>query len=234
MQELLTYEHLRELQHFAKLGRMSASLLHEISNPLTAAMLNLELGEKQSAAVRRAKEDMKVMRRYIEAARQQVRLQGKATGFRVQPQLDQLQRIVAPLARKGGARLDIGPVPNCRLYGDPVKFQHVISNLLVNAIEAYSECGGGCNQANLVRLTLSHDQDWLTVLVADRGKGIAAEALPRVFETFYSTKEQSRGLGIGLAIVKQYVTDDFRGSIVASSSPRRGTRFTVRLPVGTR
>jgi two-component system C4-dicarboxylate transport sensor histidine kinase DctB len=234
MQELLNYEHLRELQHFAKLGRMSASMLHEISNPLTAALLNLELGDKQSVAVRRAKKDMQMMRRYIEAARQQVRLQGKATDFQVQAQLDQLQRIVVPLARQCGIRLDIGSAPRCRLYGDPVKFQHIISNLIVNAIEAYGDHGVIDGQTNFIRVTLSRDRGWLTVQVADRGKGIACEDLPRLFETFYTTKDQSRGLGIGLAIVKQYVTDDFHGSIKVSSSPRRGTRFTVRLPVWTR
>jgi len=229
MQELLNYEHLRELQHFAKLGRMSASLLHEISNPLTAAILNLELGDKQSAAVRRASKDMQMMRRYIEAARQQVRLQGKPGAFRVQPQLNQLKRVIVPLARQGGVRLDIGPAPGCRLYGDPVKFQHIISNLLVNAIEAYDDDRG---RPNFVRVTLSQDRGWLTVHVTDQGKGVAPENLPRLFEAFYTTKGQARGLGIGLAIVKQYVTDDFRGTIRAASSPRRGTRFTVRLPAG--
>jgi signal transduction histidine kinase len=48
---VITYEHLQELQRFAELGRMSASLLHEISNPLTAAMLNLELTDEKSAGV---------------------------------------------------------------------------------------------------------------------------------------------------------------------------------------
>jgi signal transduction histidine kinase len=216
------------------LGRMSASLLHEISNPLTAALLNLELSDKRSSGVRQARRDMQAMRRYVEAARQQVRLQDKATSFRVQPQLDQLKRIIMPLARKAGVRIDIGSAPDCRLYGDPVKFQHIISNLAVNAVQAY---GGGavCSRTPLVRVVLRHDRDCLVVRVTDRGKGIAPEALPHVFETFYTTKGQSgQGLGIGLAIVKQYVTVDFRGSIKASSSPRQGTQFTAKLPVGRR
>jgi len=115
MRELVTYEHLRELQHFARLGRMSASLLHEISNPLTAAMLNLEVSDKQSAGVRRAHRDMKLMWRYIEATRQQVRLQGKSTSFPVRLQLDQLKRVVIPLARKAGVQLNIGKIPDCLL-----------------------------------------------------------------------------------------------------------------------
>lgn len=236
MQELVNYEHLQELQHFARLGRMSASLLHEISNPLTAALLNLELSDKQSAGVRRARQDMKLMRRYIEAARQQVRLHGKATGFLVQPQLDQLKRIVIPLARKSGVRLNIGPAPDCRLYGDPVKFQHIISNLIVNAIQAHNgEDDAIHDQAKPVRVTFSRDRGCLTIRVTDWGKGINPEDLPKLFEAFYTTKAGSGhgGLGIGLSIVKQYVMTDFHGSIKVSSSRRRGTLFTVKLPIKT-
>jgi signal transduction histidine kinase len=220
---------LRELQRFAELGRLSASLLHEISNPLSAAMLNLELGDQQSRSVQRARRDMQTLKRYIEAARQQVRHQSQPTSFRVRPQLDQLKRIVIPLARKTGVRLDISPAPPCRLYGDPVKFQQIISNLIVNAIEAY-DYSGAYDELRLVKVELAHKQGFLTVRVTDWGKGIDGAALPRLFDTFYTTKNQSgRGLGIGLAIVKQYVTTDFQGSIEVTSSKQRGTRFTARL-----
>jgi signal transduction histidine kinase len=232
MQDLVNYEYLRELQHFAKLGRMSASLLHEISNPLTAAMLNLELSDKQSAGVRRARRDMKLMRRYVEAARQQVKLQGKAASFRIQPQLDQLKCVIIPLARKSAVRVNIGTAPDCQLYGDPVKFQHILSNLIVNAIEAYGEIDDIYKPFRIIQVTLSRDNGCLVIDVNDWGKGISAEALPRLFDTFYTTKGQSgNGLGIGLAIVKQYVEDDFHGSITVSSSRPLGTQFIVKLPV---
>ena len=231
MQGLINYEHLRELQRFAELGRMSASLLHEIRTPLTAAMLNLELSDQQSAGVRRAQHNMRLLRRYVEAARQQVRPGSQPACFEIQPQIDQLKQIVIPLARKAGVRLDLRPVPNCRLRGDPVKFQHIITNLVVNAIEAYADVELAA-QPPLVKLTLEHRRGWLTIRVIDRGKGIPNEALPRVFEAFYTSKGQSgHGLGIGLSIVRQYVTADFEGSVKVTSSNRQGTCFSLKLPV---
>lgn len=234
MQDLMNYERLRELQHFARLGRMSASLLHEISNPLTAALLHLELDEQQTSNIRRARRSIQTLRRYVEAARQQVRRQGKTTSFCVHPQIDQLKRVVSPLARKSGVQLEIGPVLHRRLRGDPVKFQHVVVNLIVNAIEAY---GGGDISAKrpLVSVSLADTNKWLILQVSDWGSGISADSLPHIFETFYTTKDQrnGHGLGLGLAIVKQYVTVDFGGSIKVSSSPRYGTRFIVKLPAQT-
>ncbi len=231
MLDLVTYDKLRELQRFAELGRLSASLLHEISNPLAAALLNLELGDQKSLAVRRARRDIQLLRRYVEAARQQVRQQSQPTSFRIRPQLGQLKHVVKPLASQAGVRLDIETAPGCRLHGDPVKFQQLVTNLVINAIEAYGESHAG-KATPLVRVALTCDGDWLTVQVTDWGKGIEAEALAHIFDAFYTTKGRvGHGLGIGLAIVKHYVTVDFGGSIKVGSSSRRGTRFTVKLPV---
>ena len=228
---MISYEHLRELQRYAELGRTSASLLHQISNPLAAALINLELSGQKSAGVRRARQDIQLIRRYVEAARQQLRRQSQPTDFRIQPQVEQLKRIVLPLAQKAGIQFRIESLPTCRLHGDPVKFQHIISNLVINAIEAYAPQDTE-GRIRVVRLTMVCSRHRLTVRVSDRGKGIAPQDLPHIFEAFYSTKADSgHGLGIGLAIVKRYVETDFGGAITASSSPRSGTTFTVKLPL---
>ena len=70
----ISLDQLRELEHFAELGRLSACLLHEISNPLTAAMLYLEQSEnRESLHIRRALRNMLLLQKYVEAARQQAR-----------------------------------------------------------------------------------------------------------------------------------------------------------------
>lgn len=220
---------LQQLHHFAELGRLSASLLHEISNPLTAALLHLELIDQPSSEIRETKRNLQLLKRYVEAARQQARQTAQSTNFYVQPELNQLKRVVLPLARQAGVHLDMETMPQAQLYGDPVKFQHLVANLIVNAIQAYSGCDP-FDQAALVRVSIYCTKDWLTVQVTDWGKGIAPSELPRVFEPFYTTKDEpGQGLGIGLAIVKQYVTEDFCGSIKVSSSRRLGTQFTVKL-----
>ena len=226
MQELLNIEHLQEMHHFAQLGRMSAVLLHEISNPLAAAMINLEAGDHTSAAVRRARRDMLHMKRYIEAARLQLHRQGRDTIFGVQPQLDQLKRILTPLAARAGVQLDIDTLAGCRLKGDPIKFQQIISNLIANALDAYQDTAAA-SQVIEVRLTRRHHR--LIIKVKDQAGGIAAENLPKLFDEFYTTKTgRAKGLGLGLTIVKQYATD-FGGSATVRSGAS-GTCFTVKLP----
>jgi len=223
---------LSELQHLAELGRLSASLLHEISNPLTAAWLNLEqLSDFDAPGLRQAKRSISVLRRYVEAARQQVRHRGDPIGFSLNPQISQVKRIVSPLAKNAGVKLKFESTPACRLYGDPVKLQQIISNLVINAIEAYQpQVPNSLDKVVSVRFQLN--SNYLLVSVHDWGKGIAFSELRRIFEPFYTTKQQKgHGLGIGLSIVNNYVTHDFGGSIIVRSSRRAGTRFIVKIPL---
>jgi len=216
-----------ELQRFIELGRASASLLHEISNPLTAAMLHLELDDRKLPHIKRARRDLELVNSYVEAARQQVRGQCICTNFSIQAQLNQIKQVVTPMASKAGVRVVMGKSPTATFYGDPIKFQHILVNLIVNAIEAYETKGGG---VRLVSVQLSGKGDQLTLQVRDWGKGIASSELPNIFNPFYTTKDRSgRGLGIGLATVKQYVTESFHGSIQASKPDGSGTRFVIEL-----
>jgi two-component system C4-dicarboxylate transport sensor histidine kinase DctB len=223
---------LEELQHFAKLGRLSAHLLHEIANPLTAALLHLDQStDRTSPEIRQARRSMQLLQRYVEAARQQIRQQDRPRSFALRPQFEQLKRVILPLVRQANVQLIIEPLPDCQLYGDPVKFQQILANLMVNAIDAYRHDTAN-NLGRPIRVRLTSDSRLLTIRVIDWGEGIAPSQLGQIFEPFYTTKTQpGRGLGIGLAIVRQYVVHDFGGSITVTSSRRQGTQFTIRLPL---
>lgn len=226
-------DQLEALQHFAELGRISASLLHEISNPLTAAILQLDqYADNPLPGVRQAQRSLELLRRYVDAARQQIRQQDQAVSFSVRPQFDQLKRVLMPLAKASGAQLIIETIPQCRVRGDAVKFQQILANLIVNAIESYQHDVTD-NLQRPVRVQFAISQKLLTVRVIDWGEGIASEQLAHIFEPFYSTKQPSsgHGLGIGLAIVQQYILRDFNGSIMVRSSRRSGTQFTIKLPL---
>jgi signal transduction histidine kinase len=219
-----------ELQRLAEFGRLSANLLHEIANPLTAASLNLEQCDgRKSRLVTQALRNLQQLERYLEAARKQLKANGKLGTFPIRHELHQIARIMAPLARQAGVKLNIEQSGNCNIYGDPVKFNQLVANLIANALDAYKDSALPASQKHVV-VTVKQNGRWLDLQVADRGKGIAPEELPYLFDTFYTTKGQSgHGLGIGLAIVKQYVTIDFRGSIKVNSSNRLGTQFTAKL-----
>lgn len=228
-------DRMREMQRFAELGRLSAGLLHEISNPLTAAILHLEQHHDQNSLnIKQAKRNIQLLQKYVEAARQQLRHESQPINFYIRPQLSQIRRLLTPLARRSGVRLRFSLEANYRLFGDPIKFQQIISNLIVNAVDSYTNTPALHGQPE-VKITISGRQHWVFIRVSDRGMGIPVEQLERVFDPFYTTKARSgKGLGIGLTAVKQYVEDDFHGVIQVTSSPRYGTQFTLRLRITPR
>ncbi|HVX24457.1 MAG TPA: ATP-binding protein [Candidatus Saccharimonadales bacterium] len=97
----------------------------------------------------------------------------------------------------------------------------------MNAIDAYDD--NILLAAKVVRVEIICQQKDLVIQVSDWGKGITKEQRSHIFEPFYTTKGPA-GLGIGLAVIKDFVETDFEGHISFTSSSWRGTRFTVRLP----
>jgi signal transduction histidine kinase len=107
---------------------------------------------------------------------------------------------------------------------DPMRLREVLSNLLANAIR-YTPRGGS------IRVSAAASDGRLTISVRDTGPGIAADALPHVFDRFYKSDE-SRGAGLGLAIAKSLVVAH-GGEISATSEPGQGTEMRFTLPVST-
>lgn len=228
--EDLQLARLLELQPFAEFGRIGAGLVHEIANPLTAAALNLEELNKQqhSVLVRQLQRNLSYLERYLVAARKQIKRESKLTNFAVGAELKQIINLLNNRARKAGVELRVDKVSNIKLYGDVVKFNQLVANLIANAIDA-SE-GVKQRELKIVTVTIKSLDDGLRIAVNDHGPGISTQAIEHLFEPFYSTKKSVRsGLGIGLALVKQYVEQDFGGTITVVSERELGTTFTIQL-----
>lgn len=216
-----------------------AHLSHELRAPLTAIMLHaggLRRGQVEAEAVARAGA-------LIEAAiRRQARLvddlldvsriaAGKLT-LAVAP-LD-LRALVAgsvetmrPEAAAKGVQVTFeGGGEDAWCPGDRVRLEQVVSNLLANAVK-FTPAGG------TVQVRIGVVDGMARLAVADSGRGIEAELLPRIFERFVQGPDvEASGLGIGLFIVRDLVA--LHGGTVAAESPGKdlGATFTVRLPLG--
>ena len=107
---------------------------------------------------------------------------------------------------------------------DPEQIEQALVALFVNAVEAM-DAGGRLE----VRTAADADPQRVRIEVADTGIGIAAEVLPRIFDPFFSTKEEAKGVGLGLAVVYGIV-QRHEGKIEVASCPGHGTTFTITLP----
>ena len=115
-----------------------------------------------------------------------------------------------------------GPVP---VAADPVAVDQIVHNLLMNALQALE---GVDAQRRTLTLSVRGADGFGELTVMDSGPGIAADALPRLFEPFFSTREGGLGLGLSLC---ETLAQGMGGSLTAANRPDGGAVFTLRLPL---
>lgn len=220
-----------ESQRMAEIGRLSASFIHEISSPLASAMLQLEQHkDNASASLHSALTSMRMLKRYVDALRQQIRSESSAVVFSVNHQLADIKRIITPIAKSAGVKIKFETYNSARMYGDPVKFQQIVANTMLNAIQAYDDYNPPGQK--IVTLTCYSCKHHLHLKIQDWGKGIDSSNLTKIFSNFFSTKkEANQGLGMGLFIVRQHVCGYFKGTVTVKSTKRSGTQFFIKLPL---
>ena len=231
-------------QRLEAVGQLASGIAHDLNNLLSPVMMvpsflrgkttdprDLELlGIVENAGTRGAS----IIRQLLTFSR------GYA-GARNTVNLRQLMREMASIARETFPRLisveDYIPPDLWSIIADGTQIHQILMNLCVNARDAMP--GGG-------RLTLSAQNIELTPAdvaahpgvqpgrfvrfeVSDTGAGMAPEILQRIFEPYFTTKEEGKGTGLGLSIVLGIV-GSHHGFIVANSRPGEGTTFTVHLP----
>ena len=226
----------QELAHHQRLetiGTLTSSIAHEFNNLLTPIMgysiLILEgLPEECDELADNASEIYEASRKAKTIIARLNELSRKNTETSLHPLL--MSRLVrktldvAGPAQPAHVTTEIRiEAEDCWVLGNETQLSQLLLNLILNAFHAMESSGG------VLTLTLLSEADECILCVADTGAGIPPEALSRIFEPFYTTKESGRGTGLGLAIVQQ-VTESHHGSIAVESVPGAGTTFTVRFP----
>ena len=235
----------QDLAHIGRvsaLGELTASLAHELSQPLTAILNNAHaaqlLVEGDVVDLEKVREIRMIL---SDIVADDERATAVISGLRAllkkgEPEfvpLD-LNEIVTEVAwlmrsdtimRKVSMSLELSSdIPNAR--GDRVQLQQVVLNLVLNGLEAMREPHTGAR--TLVIRTARDGAGELHVTVQDSGPGIALKDLDHIFEPLYTTK--SAGLGMGLAIVRTIV-NAHGGAVEAENNPQGGASFRFTLPV---
>lgn len=227
----------------AVLGQLAAGITHEINQPLAAlttlsgnAVKFLERGENGEVRdnLRLIEELAQRLGRIVAQFKAFAR---KAPAELTAVDLGEAVRlagvIVEPRRRETGAEvvLDL-PAETLRVRADPLRLEQVLVNLMKNGLEAMASntAPDDARNAAAPRLVLAARRQGARVRIGlrDNGPGIAAEALPHLFEPFYSTKANSEGLGLGLAISRAIV-ESFGGRLDAANPEGGGAEFVIIL-----
>ncbi|HXE13399.1 MAG TPA: PAS domain S-box protein, partial [Bryobacteraceae bacterium] len=227
---------LQRSEKLAAVGRLAATMAHEINNPLESVTNLLYLARKDHNMGERTQEYLKLadqeLDRVAHVARQTLgfyRENSAPVLFKVSPVISDLVDVYSYRFRNRDVHVERELDEAAELFAPVGEFRQVFSNLLVNAIDALPSKGGR------VRIRLQSGHDWngtarsgVRLTVADSGGGIAPETMPRIFESFYTTKRDI-GTGLGLWLTRSIV-QKYGGRIQVRSRVQIGTVFSVFWP----
>jgi C4-dicarboxylate-specific signal transduction histidine kinase len=237
--EVNARQRLVELAHvnrFSTAGEVAASIAHEISQPLGATLNNVEtakimldapaLDRTEMRAIvddigrdnRRATDIIKHLRGYVKKAPLEQR------NVDLNDEVSEALNFLSAEAkcRNVSLRSKLAAAP-LRVNGDPIQLEQVLSNLILNAFDAVADDG---QARKVVKVKTARVGNFAEVSIADSGPGVPPDAMKKIFEPFYSTKEY--GMGMGLSIVRTIV-EAHNGTISVENGS--GAVFRVRLPL---
>ena len=249
-QLMLASEALREAQtelahvnRVTTMGQLAASIAHEISQPVTAAVANASAGLRWLAAEPpNLAEIGDAFHRVVKAGNEAGEVIGRIRALvkKAPPRTDELEindvvREVIALTHaevtKNGVSLQTALAADLPLVqGDRVQLEQVILNLIVNAVEAMSGVGEG-PRALLIGTGIDDASSGVTVAVQDSGPGLNPQNFDRLFDPFYTTKPD--GMGMGLSICRSIV-EAHGGRVWIARGPGPGLTVQFTVPVGDR
>jgi len=226
-----------QLYRFAEFGKLSSGFFHDIINPLTVASLNMaQIKNEHTREIEgvkfyfdKAAVAIKRMENFIIAVRKQMANQKTETLFSLQKEINSVIQILDYKIKKANVKIIFVSSKDIVIYGDPTKFSQIILNLITNAIDSY--IGIYDARERKVKMEVFLRDGFIYLSVQDWGCGVVAEFREKVFQPFFTTKENDAGTGIGLYLVKNIIENSFDGTIDFKSEKDKGSIFNVSFPV---
>ena len=218
---------LSEMERLATVGQMTATIAHEIRNPLTALKGAVDLLPREEVP--------QPLQIYLEVIQEEVYRLAEiaeeflefARPFRIERQPIELRPVAQRALRAFATALKDAPYqfvctvpPNLTAYADPSRLEQALRNLIQNAIQAMPDGG-------TITVSTVETEHTIEIRVSDTGPGIPPEQRERIFTPFFTTR--TRGTGLGLSIV-QKIAEGHDGRIRVECPLEGGSIFTIELP----
>jgi two-component system C4-dicarboxylate transport sensor histidine kinase DctB len=231
-----TRDELIQAAKLAMLGQMSASISHEINQPLSAirsytdnarqflqqnrcddVSWNLDQIAELIDNMTQISSQLKLFARKTDGQRYPVSLHNV---------IESSKRIVLPQLRRTGTQVKVASIRReLEVMADPVRLEQVLVNLIANAMNAMEQ-----QQERWITIGVETNVNRVRLSIHDNGPGISEEHLKRIFDPFFSTRET--GLGLGLSI-SQHIVESMGGKLMARNSEQGGALFTLELPLAS-
>ncbi|ALZ75774.1 ATP-binding protein [Rheinheimera sp. F8] len=230
-----TEQELVQAAKLATIGSLSASLNHELNQPLTALSSYSQTTAKMldKAMYSEARQNLQAMQQLIARLSNivaQFKDFSRKSAGKNQPVdinklvLDAVGLVHHQCQRQGvKVRLQLPEVPP-QVLGDPIQLEQVLVNLLTNALQAMQQQTDAA-----LAVAVKTQETQVQILLKDQGPGIEPHHLERIFEAFFTTKQRD-GLGLGLSI-SQRIIQSFAGKLEVRNHPQGGAEFCVTLPL---
>ena len=232
-------EELLNKERLAVLGQLTATVSHELRNPLGV------IRSSTFYLIRRLKQADDVTTKHLIRIDDQVGICDAIVGDLLEYTRGRysekstgnigawLQTLVESFGENQAVKIAHRPAPEAmQISFDPEKMRRVVVNLITNAVQAVVAKTEVAEPADpgyepLVTISTSRKADNVTIRIEDNGIGMDPETVKRAFEPLYTTR--ARGTGLGLAIVEKIV-EEHGGTVALESRPREGTAVTIELP----
>ncbi|MDT7044160.1 PAS domain S-box protein [Candidatus Nitronereus thalassa] len=224
-------QHIRNTERLASVGKLAAGVAHEINNPLGGILNCLYNIRKGTLAPGRQEEYLMYMEDGLRRAQKIVRQlldfsqqrEPEFTMSEINVLIDRVLVLINHAIVEKGLQLEIDLAADLpAMFVDPHMIEQVITNLLLNAVQATQSGGRIVLRTRIVG-------EMCEIEVSDTGTGIPADVRPHIFDPFFTTKRTGEGTGLGLS-VSLGIVERHGGQLEVESEEGRGTVFTVRLP----
>ncbi|MGB5747576.1 MAG: ATP-binding protein [Desulfobacterales bacterium] len=240
----------KQLQQVMKLqaiGTLAGGIAHDFNNILFPIVgyteLTIDDVPEDSQARQNLEEVLKAANRAKELVQQILTFSRQGSQERKSLKVQYLIKEAVKLLRAtipSSIEIDCDIDESCGpIKGDPTQIHQIIMNLCTNAYHAMQETGGKL-EVRLKEINISYEQSLervgikvgqhLALTVKDSGHGMEPQVMERIFEPYFTTKEQGKGAGLGLSVIHGIVKN-YGGDITVSSRPGKGATFKVILPI---
>jgi two-component system, NtrC family, sensor kinase len=228
------------IERLASLGKLSSSVAHEINNPLSGILVYTKLVHKLLSNPDLTQDKKDMMLKHLTLIEAETKRCGDIVkgllDFSKKDQEDfepkHLHEILNETYDLMSHSIKIANISfqtdfkakADMIYCSPNQVKQACMAIIVNSTEAVSENG------EIKIITSNPDEDNIVIEISDNGIGISPEDIPHIFEPFFSTKQEARGIGLGLAITHGIV-QSHKGKIQVKSEPGQGTAILITLPL---